>query len=499
MQLKTAEARAKFSAMYSEELKALGRYTKLKDGEFYVAVVTGIDRGRLNMQVQIGPHKALLPISTMRWARKVDPQVWFERALKSSIPKTFRKGDVLLVRKTTLDEIKKDRYAISLLKKIPKDPSLNLVALEQAPNLESALLSVERRSGYVQAMIGGYSFERSEFNRALQACRQPGSSFKPIVYTAALDLEEWTPSTIVLDAPITSNDASAGLRWKPSNFSGKFIGEVTLRTALQNSMNVPAIKVLDAVGIGPAIKYAERLGIRSELRPELGMALGSSAITMSELVDVYLLLSNYGRRIKKRFITRIVDRDGKVLYDNGYHADPWSGMSLKVDRALAQSEEPPAQVIDREIGFIATKMMRNVVLGGTGTGAQRVGVPVAGKTGTTNDSFDAWFMGFTTEIVTAAWVGYDDYVIPMGRYEQGGRAALPLWVSYMKRSMDHKTGEFQPPNGVVFVRIDPKTGKRARPSTLGAVREAYRKGTEPKEFVKKAGEVRSEEFFYNDN
>ncbi len=499
MELKTEAERENFTNLYKQELKALGRYNKLKEGEFYVGVIDSIDRGRTNMTLQIGPHKALLPISAMRWARKVDPQVWFERGLRTTIPKTFKKGQVLMVRKTTLEEIKKDRYATSLLKKLPKDKLKNIVALEQAPSLEGALLSVHRRSGYVQAMIGGYSFERSEFNRSLQACRQPGSSFKPLVYTSALDLEKWTPSTIVLDAPITSNDASAGLRWKPSNFSGKFIGEVTLRTALQNSMNVPAIKVLNAVGIGPAIRYAERLGIRSELRPELGMALGASAVTMSELVDVYMLFSNYGKKIKKRFITRIVDRDGKVLYDNGYYADPWSGMDLKVDRALAWSDEPPEQVIDREIGFIGTKMMRNVVLGGTGTGAQRVGVPVAGKTGTTNDSFDAWFMGFTTEIVTAAWVGYDDYVIPMGRYEQGGRAALPLWVSYMKGSMTQRTGEFQPPPGVVFVRIDPKTGKRARPGTIGAVREAFRRGTEPKEFVAKAGEIRSDEFFYNDN
>lgn len=488
-----------FLAKYNEELRAIGRYAKLEDDELYVGVIRKIDKKRENIFLDIGPHKAILPLATMRWARKVEPTVWFESGLLRSIPKNFKTGQVLLVRTTNRERIKKDRYALPYLRGIPKNTTRQLVALEQEPNLETAVLSVEAESGYVLAMLGGYSFDRSEFNRALQACRQPGSSFKPVVYSAALALNDWTLSTKILDAPVAFNDPTAKKRWKPQNFETKFLGEVTLRTALKNSMNVPAIRILDAVGLGPAIQYARRLGIESELRPELGLALGSSCLSMGELVNVYSLFANYGERVKRRFITRVEDRDGNVLYDAGYPKDPWAGVTRKIERAVTWTDEPAEQVIDEKIGFLTTKLMRNVVLGGTGTGAQRVGVPVAGKTGTTNDSFDAWFVGFTTEIVTAAWVGYDDYVVPMGRYEQGGRAALPVWVGYMKEAIKKKTGEFEPPPGIVFVRIDPKTGMRARADTIGAVREAFIRGTEPKEFVARAGEAAPDEFFMIDN
>ncbi len=496
----TEAARNKFLDKYGKELKALGSYEKLTQEKLYVGLIQKIDRRDNNIYLDIGPHKAILPLATMRWARKVDSQVWFERGLLTKIPNTFKVGDAVLVRPTSLKETKKDRFARGWLRKLPKDrPELTLVALEQEPNLEAALLSEEAESGYVLAMLGGYAFDRSEFNRALQSCRQPGSSFKPIVYASALDLKGWTPATVILDAPLAFNDSTAKKRWKPSNFSSKFLGEVTMRMALQNSMNVPAIRILDAVGLGDAIAYAHKLGIKSELRPELGLALGASCVTMGELVSVYSLFSNYGKRVKRRFITRIEDRDGKVIYDNGYHKDPWAGLSRKIDRAIAWTDQKPERIMDRQTAFLITKLMRNVVNGGTGTPAQRVGSPVAGKTGTTNDSFDAWFVGFTTKITTAVWVGYDNYEMPMGRYEQGGRAALPLWVSYMKKAIKAKTKEFAPPPGITFVRIDPKTGRRARPDTIGSVREAFKAGTEPSQFAAKAGEVSSDEAFMYDN
>ncbi|MCC7386309.1 MAG: PBP1A family penicillin-binding protein [Deltaproteobacteria bacterium] len=490
----------RFLEAYGAELAQQGRAEKLEDGELYVGVITKVDRDNDQIQLVIGPHAAVLPLAAMRWARGVDPEKWFESSLLTTIPKSFKVGDVIQVRTTTLERIKKDRYAGSFLKKLPTDPAVQLVALEQAPALEAALLSVEVHSGYVLAMLGGYSFDRSEFNRAIQSCRQPGSSFKPIVYAAALDLKEFTLATTVLDAPITAYDPSAQKTWKPKNFDVKYLGEVTLRSALQNSMNVPAIRVLEAVGVGDAIQYAKKLGITTELPPELGLALGQGCVTMSDLTEVYRLFANYGKRTERRFITRVYDRDGKLIYDHTWPEDAWVGIGHKVERAIQETQKPPEQVIDRQTGFLITKMMRNVVMGGTGTPAQALGVPVAGKTGTTNDSFDAWFMGFTTEIVTAAWVGYDDYVLPMGKYEQGGRAALPLWLGYMRRAIKGKrTQEFQAPANIVWVRIDPKTGRRARGETAGAVIEAFREGTEPKEFVVEAGEARPDEFGKVDN
>ena len=501
MRLESAGAQKKFLEAYGKELLRRERLEKLEHGELYVGVVTKINRKKKNYQLRIGPHSAVLPLAAARWARDVNPQAWFEGALLRNLPKSIEKGDVLLVRTTTRKEIKKDKYAWQFLDSIPKGKNApTIVALEQEPDLEAALLSVDVDSGYVLAMIGGYSYDRSEFNRAVQACRQPGSSFKPVVYAAALDLLGWTASNTVLDAPLTFDDPEAQRRWKPNNFEQRFLGEVTLRTALQHSMNVPAIKVLHAVGLIEAAAYAARLGISSELPLELGMALGQGCVLMADLVEVYRLFASYGVRSKRRFITRVVDRDGNVLMDDAHFRDPWIAPERRVALALAAVESPPEPVIDRHVGYLITKMMRNVVMGGTGVMAQKLGVPVAGKTGTTNDSFDAWFVGYTTDIVTAAWVGYDDYVMPMGRYEQGGRAALPVWLDYMKRALKGgKSPEFPPPPGIVFVRIDPKTGLRARGSTEGAVTEAFLEGKQPEEFVVEGGAARPDELFMEDN
>ena len=498
LRLESKPERTRFLGRYADELKARGKEGPLETGELYLALITDIDRRRDQIRVRIGPHRAVLPLAAMRWAREVDPRVWYEGGLLRRIPRSFRVGDVVHVRVIAYRALREDVYAQGFLEHVPKRGT-TLVQLEQEPNLEVALLSQDVETGYVHAMVGGYAFERSEFNRALQACRQPGSSFKPVVYSAALAKADMTPSSIILDAPLAFNDAEAQNRWKPNNFAGTFRGEVTLRTALMHSMNVPAIRILDRVGVGTAIRWAKELGIESELRPELGLALGASCVTMGELLRVYATIAAGGVKRERTFITRIEDRHGNVLFDGGHPRDGWSSFGTKLQRAMRRTETRPERVIDRDVAFVITKLMRNVVENGTGTAAKKVGVPVAGKTGTTNDSFDAWFVGFTKEIATAAWVGFDDYVLPMGRYEQGGRAALPVWVDYMKAAIKHPTDEFEPPPGVVMVRIDPETGKRAPPENLNAVEEAYVRGTEPEEVAARDGEAQPDAFFMLDN
>jgi penicillin-binding protein 1A len=287
LKITTKAMRKEYFNRYDKDLMRLKRLKALADGELYLGLITKIDRNKHRIHLRIGPHRALLPLAAMRWARKVNPQDWFEGNLLTRIPKSFKVGDVLHVRTTKRSRIKKDKYAAPYLKYIPDstpERPLQLVALEQSPNLEASLLSVDVKSGYVLSMIGGYSFDRSEFNRAIQACRQPGSAFKPIVYSAAIALNGWNASTTILDAPLVADDPSAGRRWKPKNFEQRFLGEVTLRTALKNSMNVPAIKIMDAVGVKEVIDWAQRLGISSKLPPELGLALGAGCVTMSELV-----------------------------------------------------------------------------------------------------------------------------------------------------------------------------------------------------------------------
>ncbi len=493
-----------FRTKYAAELKYLGRYDALTTGELYVGLVTKIDKRRNNIYLDIGPHKAVLPLVAMRWAREVDSTKSYAEHLLREVPKTIKKNDVLLVRATTLEELTETYKGSKYLKTVPEKEGLYIVKLEQEPELETALLSIEARSGYVLAVIGGYAFDRSQFNRALQACRQPGSSFKPVVYAAALDLQGWTASTEIQDVALVFYDPDSGTRWTPKNFGQRHEGIVIARRALMRSMNVPAIQTLRAVGVSEAIEYAQRLGIRAgtpespcnALRRELGLALGASAITMDDLARVYRLFANGGVQIDQRFITRILDRDGNVLYDAGYPGDVWSPVDLKVERAIAWSDQPPEQVISPQVAFLITKMMRNVVEYGTGTDAKELGVPVAAKTGTTNDSFDAWFSGFTTDIVTSTWVGYDKYQLPMGRYEQGGRAALPVWLAYMKEAVKKPTEEFEAPEDIVFVRINPKSGKLVPASNPDGVEEAYLAGKEPTEYD---AETEQQELLFFDN
>ncbi len=495
LRLSSPSERKAFLAAHTAEL-AKKKVSAPVPGELYPALVTEKDSEARAFWVAIGPHRAALPLIGLRWARPVDPQVRFDAALLTRLPSSIEVGDVVLVRATTLDELRKKRLPEELIRVVPSAPSV--VVLEQEPVLETAVLSVHNPSGYVLAMLGGYSFEKSEFNRATQSCRQPGSAFKPVVYAGALQILDWTPSSTVLDAPVAFNDASAKNRWKPENFGGGFEGEVCLRYALMKSMNLPAIRVLDALGIGRAIRWARHLGLTTELRPELGLALGASCVRMAELVDVYRTFANGGRLSRRRLITRVEDHDGRVLFDDGWPLDPFAGVGRKLERALVWTASVSEPRIDPENAYLITKMMRNVVEGGTGTPAKAVGVPVAGKTGTTNDSFDAWFVGTTTELTTAVWVGFDDYVTPMGRYEQGGRAALPIWVDYMKEAVKHRTGDFEPPPSIVTVRIDGKTGRRAPPGARGSVMEAFRQGTEPKESVARAGEAPPDQLLMQD-
>lgn len=485
-----------FIQKYTRELERRGLASALEEGELYVGLVTQINREQKFINLQIGPHSAVLPLKGMRWARSVNPQVRYDSALLEKIPPSFKVGDILLVRTATLKALEERKISSQRLRALDVSRSRPVVFLEQEPNLETALMSLHNESGYVLAMIGGYSFDRSEFNRAIQACRQPGSSFKPIVYSAALKHLEWTPAQVLLDAPLAYNDASSGFRWKPNNMGGQFQGEVSMRFALQHSMNLPAIRILDAVTVSTAIEWAQHLGITSKLRPELGLALGASCVKMLELVDVYRTFANHGERSERRFITRIEDRNGNVLYDKGWPKDPFAGVARKFERALAWSDTPPNQLVDPQTSFLITKMMRNVVEGGSGTSAKKVGVPVAGKTGTTNDSFDAWFIGFTQDISTAVWVGFDTYQMPMGRYEQGGRAALPIWINYMKAATKVLTEEFVPPEGIIFAHIDGKTGKRVQPGTPRAVLEAFIEGTEPPEAEAEEGDI--DDFFQED-
>ena len=450
-------------------------------GGYYPAVVTKVDDKDMVAELLVGTHhKGKLPLAEMRWARKPNPEQYYPSALISHVSTALKVGDVALVRLRTYDEVKKDADSVTE-KQIPTDGSA-LYSLEQEPQLQGAIVSIDPHKDYVPAMIGGYDYDASEFNRAFQACRQPGSAFKPVEYSAAIEQLDYTASTIIVDSPIVFDDPDTQLRWKPENYENDFKGDVIVRTALMESMNIPAIKVFQAVGIDKVRAWAKNLGITTEVHSDLSSALGSSCVHPWELAQMYAVFDRDGKREPVYFVRQVRDRNGRVLEDHTAYNDPWASSRDRIRAGYARLFDKPEQVMEPETAFLTTWLLHDVATGGTGANASRLNKPVAGKTGTTNDSHDTWFVGYTHDLLTAVWLGYDDYKHdPMGKYEAGSRASLPIWLEYMKHALEGVPQPwFQPAPGadIVWANIDPKTGKLAH--GRDGVREAFKRGNEPK-------------------
>lgn len=328
---------------------------------------------------------------------------------------------------------------------------------ESRNRVEGALVCMDVLNGYVRAMVGGRDFGRSQFNRALQARRPPGSAFKPIVYAAALD-HGYTPATLVMDEPVRFEDPATGRVWEPQNYDRRFHGPTTLREALTHSRNVVTVKVLRDIGVPQAIAYARRLGIRSALAQDLTLALGTSGVSLLELTRAYAAFANGGMRVRPLFVLEVVGANGEVL-----------------------ERHPPRRerALSPETAYLITSMLQSVVEEGTGRRVRTLGRPCAGKTGTSDGFRDAWFVGFTPQLVTGVWVGMDDGS-SLGEGETGARAAAPIWLEFMRRACaGFPPVEFPVPPGIVFVEIDPTTGLPPMPDSTVTTFEAFRRGTEP--------------------
>lgn len=303
--------------------------------------------------------------------------------------------------------------------------------------IQGAILALEPGTGYIKAMVGGKDFYETQFNRSYQALRQPGSAFKPFVYVTALD-NGFTPDDIIEDGPVSYPGAKKGVIWSPKNFSGKFQGPVTLRKAIAESINAVAVKLLDRVGVNTTIEYARRLGVKSELKPYLPLALGASDLTLLEITSAYGVFANMGVKASPIAILRVTDRRGRVLEEN-----------------FPVLEE----VIKPDVAYLMTDLLKGVIEHGTGWKARELKRPLAGKTGTTNEYSDAWFIGYSPSLVAGVWVGYDDHR-SIGAKETGARAALPIWMDFMKEILKNTPPEdFPVPEGIVF--LNTKTGKKA--------------------------------------
>ncbi len=480
----------------------------LEKDKLYKAVVRRVDNRSRMIYVSYAGINGIIPYEQFRWAHErnisEDKFYWSYVTRPSQILKS---GDIIhvsMLRKSVgiekyiwknfqpsfksskdYDLVKKEKYVLFLL--------------DQIPEAEGALVSLDPKTGELIAFVGGADFSKSQFDRAIQSHRQPGSSFKPILFAAGLE-NGFTPASILMDSPEALGGVDASLNWKPRNYDGKFKGPMTFRNSLEKSRNIPTIRLASEIGVPTILEFTDRIGFNANLDKDLSLALGSFGVTLMDIVATYALFPNGGKLVQPKSIISVVDRFGKTYeiderreasnQNNEIKADSdKEDASLDVSLEVNNDEKIEVnpyhvalggdQVYDPRLAYLMTNLLRGVVLHGTGKGAKEVSPFLGGKTGTTNSYVDAWFLGFSSNIVTGVWTGFDDNKT-LGWGETGAKSALPIWKEFMRAGLK-KMGEydFQSPLGVVNVEIDKKTGKLARRGSSLAFLESFVEGSEP--------------------
>jgi penicillin-binding protein 1A len=410
-------------------------------GDIVPAVVTAIGKpapaGAAHLQV--GPYSADLTRDSYS-----SPH-WSTRTRRANVADLVRAGDLIDVK----------------IEKLDAAAGVAVVSLEQTPVVEGALVAIDNRTGQIKAMVGGWDFARSKFNRAVQAYRQMGSTFKPIVYTTAID-RGYTPVSLIVDEPVTYQPGPNQPPYEPQNYDHKYEGTITLRRSLEDSRNIPAIKMMDALGPASVVAYAHKFGFEQNFPPYLPIALGAGDATLLEVTSAYSVFPNQGVRMKPFSVLTIKDREGNLLEEN---------------------RAQPADVIRADTAYVVTNLLEGVVRRGTAAAAASLDWPLAGKTGTVNDNTDAWFVGFDPELTVGVWTGLDEKK-PLGADETGAKAALPIWIEFMKEHIARRRAAgdppaFQAPGNIVFVNVDKGTGALVSSDSPNAIFEAFVAGTQP--------------------
>jgi penicillin-binding protein 1A len=444
----------------TEWKKTLGDMPALVDvTEWRLAAVTGFGAADSVKIAFADGTEGRIPLAELKWAKKfiTDEKMGAEPKKPTEV---LSPGDVIYV---------------EALPKTPQTPNQDAYGLRQVPKVNGGLIAMDPHTGRVLALVGGFSFYGSEFDRAWQALRQTGSSFKPIVYAAALD-SGYTPSSIVLDAPFVASQGQGLPMWRPENYDEGFAGPSTLRQGLEKSRNLMTVRIAADIGMEKVVEYARKLGTSDKMLPVLANALGSTESTLVRMATAYSTFVNGGKRVVPALVDRIQDRTGKTIYRHdkrvceGCNSEAWTGQ----DEPLIASDAD--NILDPRTAYQITHILEGVIERGTAMVARDVGVPLAGKTGTTNDYKDAWFVGFSPNMTVGVYIGFDQPA-NLGHGETGGHNAAPIFRNFMIDAVGSLPPvPFRIPPGIRLVRVDLKSGQ---PSAAGVVLEAFKAGTEP--------------------
>lgn len=447
----------------TEKLKTLKTATKNQ-----AAVVLSVNKDEASLIIKDG-SKVSLTLDQALWA---SPYLTVDRVGKppTSLLDILKPGDII--------EISAEKVPPLNTQESENLPHQTIWRLAQSPDVQGALISISPKNGAIKALVGGYDFHTSHYNRVTQAKRQPGSNFKPFIYLAAIE-NGTTASTLINDAPIVFEDSNLEAAWRPENSSGKFYGPTRIRKALYQSRNLVSIRLLKETGVRKTLNTVQKFGFdKNELPKDLSLALGSAALTPMEIATGYSMLANGGHKIEPHLISHIEDSSGNIIFQH-------TPLTVCQNCIKGEAPETPIEqaprIADERAVFILHSILKDVIKKGTGRRALKLKRnDLAGKTGTTNDQVDAWFSGFNTELATTVWVGFDNPKT-LGRREYGAKAALPIWSDYMAVALtDMEESHMKQPDNIVTVRIDPKTGQLAQPGANNAIFEIFRTEFSPK-------------------
>lgn len=443
---------------YQETFKSVAMPSGAEKG-WQKALVKNVSTVKAEIETEDG-QEGVVPLALLSWARKNLNNQSVSEAPKS-VEQILRVGDVILVEKVSDAEMDS--------KNLPP----NTYHLRQVPDIEGGLIALDPHTGKILAIVGGYSFQKSQFNRVTQAMRQTGSAFKPIVYLAALD-NGYSPTDLILDAPFVLDQGVGLPKWKPVNYSKKFYGLMTLRQGIEKSRNLMTVRLAQDVGMDKVADYAKKMGVNANLPELLSMSLGAGETKLINMATAYGIMVNGGKKIFPYLVERIQDRNGKTIYKN----DNRKCDNCKVDRwdnqAIPEIPDNREQIVDPLSAYQMVSILEGVAQYGTGSKLRSLNRHVAGKTGTTNKNQDSWFVGFSPDLVVATYVGFDEPK-SLGRYETGAALALPIFYNFMQQALAGQPDTpFRIPAGIKLVRINHNTGKPARPEDKSVIVEALK-------------------------